>query len=141
MSMAFSFCVQTVLTHIFPDPRLDVVNRNRKSDALRRIDDQGVDTDDFTQYVDERTAAVPRIDGRIRLNDVPVIAIGYLQWPVFPLMTPTVTVWFSPIGLPTAITHSPTSTVSALPKRRGFNGWGGCTLITAKSRSSSDQTL
>ena len=55
-----------------------------------------------------------------------------------PLMMPAVTVWSSPSGLPTASTHSPTSSASELPSRAAIRSLGGLSRrITATSVSES----
>src|SRR5262249_15034279 len=46
------------------------VDGNGKTNALRGLDDRRVDADDLAGGVDERPAAVARIEGSVGLNDV-----------------------------------------------------------------------
>ena len=54
--------------------------------------------------------------------------------------TPSVTVWSRPKGLPMAITHSPTSTLSESPKRAGCILPAPSTWTTARSLFGSEPT-
>ena len=44
------------------------------------------------------------------------------------LMTPTVTVWSRPKGLPMAMAHSPTRSASELPRLATVSSWSGWKL-------------
>jgi hypothetical protein len=49
------------------------------------------------------------------------------------LITPTVTVWSSPKGLPMAMAHSPTRSASEFPRVAIVSSWSGWKRITARS--------
>ncbi len=52
------------------DDELHRVDGNRKTDALRGQNDRRVDADDVAARVEQRAARIPRIQRRVRLNDV-----------------------------------------------------------------------
>ena len=95
---------------------LDHVHGDREREALALGIDRRVDADDLALEVQERTARVSRVDGRIGLEEVkyaspPPMALSGTSLVVRPraLKMPAVTVCERPSGLPIATTQSPTA--------------------------------
>src|SRR5690606_32141345 len=65
------------------DEGFNAVDGNGKADALRRLCHRDVDADDFAVDVDERSAAVARVDGSVSLHDVRVIPFGRFKRTIF----------------------------------------------------------
>ena len=81
--------------------------------AAGAAEDRGVDADDLAAQVQQRATRVARIDGGVGLNEV-VVGAGLMKRPSRS-RCPTVTVCSRPNGLPIAMTHSPTRSVSESP--------------------------
>src|SRR6185295_10624895 len=93
--------------------------------------------DDLTGNAHQGTTGVARIDRGIGLNEVlnaPLRLPGKRQTAALALMIPEVTVKvrFSPSGLPTARTHSPTRASVLLPSGAGVRLFASI-LRTARS--------
>ena len=102
----------------------DHVDRNREADPFvpaRTAGDGRIDADDLAAHVDQRAAAVARIDGRVGLEEVLEEDLRVSQFEISsPLGADDAegADWLSPKGLPTARTKSPICRSSLFPMRR-----------------------
>jgi hypothetical protein len=96
---------------------------HRKADADRaagRRDDQGVDADHFAVEVEQRAAGIAAVDGGVGLD---VVVIGTRLMSRLRAETmPAVTVPPRLNGLPIAITHSPSRSLSESPNFTAISG-------------------
>lgn len=67
----------------FTDERFDTVNPDSETKPMVVPDDKGVHADRFAVHIDKWSAAVSRINGGIRLNNIFVFPAGDLYRPVF----------------------------------------------------------
>jgi hypothetical protein len=121
-----------VLLELGHEP-LRLVDRDREPDAdvaAALAEDRGVDADDLTVLVEQRTAGVARVDGAsVWMKS----SYGPPMLRPFALTIPAVTVLSSPNGFPIASTQSPTSSWSELPSSTTARSFFDSMRSTARS--------